>query len=249
MPSLQNTRAIKFMDQLPGDRAVFGCEYKLGLSFPRNTDLRVFIDISIGMTGNRDRFFPGAHIRFNPPDDNRAPEYRAIHDCADCPVRTLPHLFQSILPDPVRVWGNGGTFDRNTEAKRGLSSLRRNPVVRLISPLQSKIIVFRLQIHKRPDQFLFDHLPEDPGHLISIHLNERGCHPNFTQNRYLFFLLLPKQIIPRDERFQPASGVPDILFQIIPFFIIVSLNRRLVLFRIRSLVTKHMTVLDQIGGE
>ena len=51
--------------------------------------------------------------------------------------------------------------------------------------LQSQIIVLCLQIDIGQQQLILDHLPEDSGHFISVHLYERGCHFDLFHNDFL----------------------------------------------------------------
>ena len=42
-----------------------------------------------------------------------------------------------------------------------------------------------LQINEGEQQFILDHLPDDAGHLVSVHLHQGGFHLNF-----IHFILL-----------------------------------------------------------
>ena len=45
-------------------------------------------------------------------------------------------------------------------------------IICLISIFKSQIVIFGFQIDKWVDQFILDHLPENSGHLVSIHLDQ-----------------------------------------------------------------------------
>ena len=41
-----------------------------------------------------------------------------------------------------------------------------------ITPNAARMTEYNL----KEDQFVLDHLPQNPGHLVSVHLHQRGCH-------------------------------------------------------------------------
>ena len=181
MPALQNAGTVKFMNQLPDLRPVFRGKYEFRLSLSWYNDLSVSVDIPVRVTGDGNRFLPGAYIWLNPAHDDRAAENRAVHDRPDRSVRALPHLFQTVFFHPVRVRRNRGTLDGNAETQCRLRCVYGNPVICFVSFFQTEVIILCLQIHVRKNQFFLDHLPENPCHLIAVHLDERGCHRNLAQ--------------------------------------------------------------------
>ena len=93
MHSLQHAASLKFMDQLARFVSVFIGKYKLRFSCSRNLHLRCLVNIAVGMSCDRDRLFPGAHVRLDALYDDRRAKNGAVENRSDGSVRTLPHLF------------------------------------------------------------------------------------------------------------------------------------------------------------
>ena len=48
---------------------------------------------------------------------------------------------------------------------------------------QAQVVIFAFEIHKGKEQGFLDRLPQDAGHLIPVHLDERGAHLNLVHFR------------------------------------------------------------------
>ena len=188
--SLDNTCSIKIMDQLSCLCSVRCCVDQFCLSRSRNLHLGSFIYIPISMTGNRDRLLPVLYTWFNSFYHDRSTKYRSIQNRTDCSVRTLPHLFEFIFFYPCRIRCNGRTFDCYFVLLCCISRINCNLVICLIAVFQSKIIIICLKIDIRQKKIIFYHPPENSGHLISVHLNNRCRHLNFTHNFVSFLAIL-----------------------------------------------------------
>ena len=55
-------------------------------------------------------------------------------------------------------------------------------VIGLVAIRQTEIIILRLQINERKNQFVLNHLPENSCHLITVHLYQWSCHLNLFHN-------------------------------------------------------------------
>ena len=180
--ALNDTGAGEVVDQLSCLGAVLSRINQLCFSRSRNAHFCIFIDISVCMTGNRDRFFPVAHARLDAFYDNRGTENGSVEHGTDRSVRALPHFFQIVLGHTRCIRRNGGTFDCYTVFLGSVCGIYGYLIVRLVSVFQSQIVIFRFQVNKREKQLIFDHFPENSGHLISIHLYQRCRHLNFFHN-------------------------------------------------------------------
>ena len=68
MNALNDSGALKIMNQLSRLCSVLRCKYQLCLSFSRNLDLCILVYITVGMTCDRDGLGPVFHIWYNPLD-------------------------------------------------------------------------------------------------------------------------------------------------------------------------------------
>ena len=73
---------------------------------------------------------------------------------------------------------------------RGLGRVHGDLVIRLIPVLQAQVIVFGLQVHIGQNQLVLDHLPQDAGHLVAVHLHQRRFHQNLVQNNPVPFAIV-----------------------------------------------------------
>ena len=53
-------------------------------------------------------------------------------------------------------------------------------IVGFVSVFQTQIVVFGFQVDVGKQQIIFDHLPQNSCHLVSVHLYQWCCHLNFT---------------------------------------------------------------------
>ena len=70
-------------------------------------------------------------------------------------------------------------IDGDAVFQRRVRSVHRHLVARGVAVQKSQIIIYRFQLDKGADQFILDLLPQDPRHLVAVHLHERRCHPDF----------------------------------------------------------------------
>ena len=179
MHSLDHTWIVKVMDQFFFSLSICTFKYKICVSRFLNVHLCILVYIPICMTGNGDRLFPVAYTRLNSIYNNRCTEYGTIQDGTNSAVRAFVHFLQVILVHSCLIWGNGGTFYSNSVFLGCLCCIYSNLVICVISVLQAKIIIFSLQVNKRIQKFILNKLPENTGHLISVHLYKGCVHLNF----------------------------------------------------------------------
>ena len=142
-------------------------------------DLHVAVHVAIGVTGDGDGLLPELHGRVDARDGDRRAEHGAVHHGADRAVRALPHLVEVVLGHALGVRGDGRALDGDAEALRRIGGIHGHLVVGLVAVGQAQVIVFGLQVHEREDEFVLDHLPQDPGHFVAVHFDERGEHFDF----------------------------------------------------------------------
>ena len=92
MDSLQNTCTRKVMYGFPYLCAVLCCKNKFCSAGTGHLDLRILIHVTIGMTGQCNRFLPVSDAGFYSLYYNGSPENRSVQCRTDRTVGTLPHL-------------------------------------------------------------------------------------------------------------------------------------------------------------
>ena len=180
MHTLDDARAVKFMDGLPHFCPVSRSKYQLRLSGARHLHLRCLVHIAVRMTGNGDGLLPGAHRGLNAFHHDRCTKNSAVQNGADRSIGALPHFLQIIFCHTGSVGGDGGTFNCNTVFFRCQRGIHRHLIVGLIAVLQTQIIILCFQINIRQQQLVLDDFPQDTGHLISVHFHKRGGHCNLV---------------------------------------------------------------------
>ena len=148
----------------------------------RYFDLRSFVNVTISMSCQCDWLFPVAYAWFDALYNDRCTENRSVHDRTDRTVRTLPQFFQIVFRHAGCVWSDRCTFYSHAVFFVCQCTVNGNLVVRLISVLQSQIIVFGFQVDIREQKLILDHFPEDTGHLVSVHFNQWCCHFDFVHD-------------------------------------------------------------------
>ena len=182
MHTHRNTRCLKFLYKGAFLFAVFRSINKLNLTWFVNVHLCILVNISICMTRKCDRFLPVTYTWLNSLYNDRCTKYGSIKDCTDRTIRALVHLLEIIFVHTCMIWCDRRTFYCNTIFLSCFGGINRNLIICFITIIQSEIIILCIQINKRKKKFIFDHFPENSGHLISIHLYQRCRHLNFFHN-------------------------------------------------------------------
>ena len=161
-------------------------EQQLCLTGTGDAELRALVHVAIGMAGDGDGLFPVLDHRLDAVDHDGGTEHGAVQHGADGTVGALPHLVQLVLVHALGIGGDGGALDRHAILLVGKSSVHGHLVAGGIAVGQAKVIVFGLEVHKRKDQFVLDHLPQDAGHLVAVHLDEGRGHFDLFHSRVPF---------------------------------------------------------------
>ena len=183
--ALQYAGALEIVDGFAHLGAVLTGEDKLGFSFAGDTEFGVLINIAVSMTGNRNRLLPGTYVGLDRVNHDRGTEDGAVKHGTNRSVRALPHLAQAVLSHALRIWRDRGTFYGNAVFLGRIACVPGNLVLSLFAFRQPEIVVLRLQIYKRKNQFVFDHLPENAGHFVAVHLDEGSGHLNLAHGNLL----------------------------------------------------------------
>src|SRR5690606_24107439 len=94
-------------------------------------------------------------------------------DVADGAVRRAPHLLEIELGHPRLVGSDGGALHPHPVPLDGVGRVDRDLVVRGVAVLDRQVVVLQRDVQVRQDQPLPDLLPDDPGHLVAVELDDR----------------------------------------------------------------------------
>ena len=143
------------------------------------------IYIAIGVTGDGDGLFPVLDRRLDGVYDDRGTEHGAADDGTDGSVGALPHLGElGIFDHSLLVGGYSRTLDRNAKPLGGVCRINGDLVLGLVPVEQAKVVVFGLEIYKGEYEGVLNHAPENSGHFIAVHLDERSFHLYFLHFEY-----------------------------------------------------------------
>ena len=134
------------------------------------------------MSRKGDGLFPVLYAGFNTFDNDGSSEYCTVQHGTDRTVGALPHFFKIILCHAGCVGCDSGTFYSNTVLLGSICSIHSYLIISLVAMFQAKVVIFCFQIDKRKQKLIFDHLPQDTGHLVAVHLNQRCFHLDLFHN-------------------------------------------------------------------
>ncbi len=147
-----------------------------------------FVYITVGMTGDGDGLLPVLDHGLDGGDADGGAEDRAVQNGADGAIGALPHLGElGIFLHALLVGGDGGALDAHAVFFVGVGGIDGHLILRGVAVQQAQVIVFGLQVHIGRNQLVLDHLPEDAGHLVAVHLDQRRFHLNFSHCKKLLY--------------------------------------------------------------
>ena len=174
--ALDHAWLIKVVNQATLLVALRVGEDQLGLAGAGHAVLDVLVDVTIPVTRDGDGALPALHYGLDTLDHDGCAEDGAVEHRADGAIGALPHLVQVVLLHALRVGGDGRALYGHAQALGGLGGVDGHLVARLVSVLKAQVIVLGLKIDVRADKLILDDLPDDAGHLVAVHLDERGLH-------------------------------------------------------------------------
>ena len=207
---------LEVEDQLSGLLALCVGDNQLSLGALLYLHLGVLVHIAVSVTGNGDRCSPGRDIRLNALDQNRGTENRAVQNGTNGAVGALPHLGQIVLRHSCSVRGDGCALDCNAVLLGGVGAVDGYLILGLFPVFQTQIIVLGLEVNIRGQQNVLDPLPQDTGHLVAVHLDQRRCHLNLCHLIFLLKLLLIAFITFSPEQCEIRRVLPTQKFCHIP---------------------------------
>ncbi len=97
----------------------------------------------------------------------------AAQDIADGAVGRFIHLLEAEFLNPGFIRGDGSAFDADAVLLDGFRRVDGDLVVGFVAFLDAEIVIFEFDVEIGQDQFLFDEIPDNAGHLIAIELDDR----------------------------------------------------------------------------
>src|ERR1700733_15921128 len=73
---------------------------------------------------------------------------------------------------PRLVGGDGGAFDADAVELDRLSGLDGDLIVGLVALVDAEIEIFEIDLEAGVNKLVLDQLPNDPGHLVAVHLDD-----------------------------------------------------------------------------
>jgi hypothetical protein len=142
-------------------------------------EVSAVVDVTIGVSADDDRLVPALDESGDILNDDGFPEDGSIEEVPDGAVRALPHLFKLELFNTSLVGGDGGTLDADLALLNSFGGIEGDFVVSFISVLDAEVEVLNVEIEERMNQLVFNVLPEDSGHLITVQLGHGVGHLDF----------------------------------------------------------------------
>ena len=112
-------------------------------------------------------------------------------------VWRAPHFLQAEFFNTLFVRRNRRAFNTGAVFLDRFSGINCDLIISIITGFNAEIVIFQINIEIRVNQLVFDELPDDPCHLISIQLNKWIFDLNFCHSRNFLFNFRASVFKPR----------------------------------------------------
>ena len=188
--ALQDAAALEVVDGGGLLGAVRAGEAQLRFAGAGDAELGGLVDVAVGVAGDGDGLLPVLDGGLDAVDHNGRTEDRAVQRSADGAVGALPHLMELVLLHPLGVGGDGGALDGHAVFLVGLGGVEGHLVAGGVTVGQAEVIILGLEVHERQDELVLDDLPEHTGHLVAVHLHQRGRHLDLFHSSFPFLSII-----------------------------------------------------------
>ena len=187
--SLQNAAAFKVINGSSLLPAAFTREKELCLAGLGNSEFGSLVNVTVGMTGNRDRLFPESDSRLNAADKDRSAENGSVENRTNSSVWTFPHFLEVVFLNALSVRCDRCAFYADVIFFAGFSGVNADLVVGFVSVLETEVIILGVQLNEGGEKLVLDHPPDDSCHFIAVHFDDRA-HFNFAHFQVPHFMLV-----------------------------------------------------------
>ena len=177
--------------------AIFAHEFEAQLAGTGKPDVGGAVLVAEGMAADDDGPRPARHESRHVAADDRRAEHHAAQDVADRAVGAAPHLLEAELLDPPLVGGYGGALDGNADLLGLFGGIDRDLVLGGIAALDAEIVIEQVDVQIGQDQLLLDEIPDDPGHLVAVHLDDGVFYLDLGHGPIPFPGSVPESRLPR----------------------------------------------------
>ena len=153
--------------------AVGALELDGQLALARHQEIGGAILVAIGVAADHDRMGPAGHQARHVLADDRLAEDGAADDVADRAVGRAPHLLEIELLHARLVGRDGGALHGDAVLLGRLRRIDRHLVAGRVAMLDAQVIILQVDLEIGKDQLVLDELPDDAGHLVAVHLDDR----------------------------------------------------------------------------
>ncbi len=142
------------------------------LPLPRHDQVGRPVLVAEGVTADHDRLGPARDQARHVRDHDRLAEDDPAEDVPDRPVGRAIHLLEAELLDPGLVRRDRRALDPDAVLLDRVGGVDRDLVLGLVPLLDREVEVQELDVEVGQDQLLLDEVPDDPGHLVAVELDD-----------------------------------------------------------------------------
>ncbi|CAB4905343.1 unannotated protein [freshwater metagenome] len=128
------------------------------------------------VTANHDGLGPTRNQTGNVRADDGLTKNHATQNVADGAVGGAPHLLQAEFFDPSLIRGDGCALHAHAVFFDGVGGVNGDLILGGIAGLNREVEVLQLNIKIRKDELLFDEVPDDSRHLVSVEFYDWVLH-------------------------------------------------------------------------
>ena len=158
--------------EVSGLRAILRGESHIELTWNLGAEVSGSVLIAKSVSTNDNWSLPAWNEFRDVANDDGCSEDSTADNVSDGSVRRLPHLFEAELLNTGLIRSDSGALDTNLAGLDCLSSLNGNLIVGGVTILHAEIEVLDIQVQVREDKLILDQLPDNSGHLITVHLDD-----------------------------------------------------------------------------
>jgi len=156
---------------------------EVNLEFTRSVDNEIssFVLITKSMSSDDNGLGPAGNELGDILAKDGFSEDGTVEVVSDGTVGRLPHFLKLEFLDSILIGSNGGAFNTDLAFFDGLGGIESDLIVGFVSILHTEIKVLDVEIKEGSDEVIFDLLPDDSGHLITIKFGDRVSNFDFTR--------------------------------------------------------------------